>query len=687
MGILDGIFGKEEINQLKKQLVERTDTISKIESQLAELIAVRISLEDELARFQKTILEKNSSIQALNENLSEYKNQRDSLSSELEKNNKLLIDFKLQSEVEINDANLKIEAAQLALEQAVNKSNFEIKKFAELQLKITEKETEFVEREKKLAEKSDKLQLERQKFQQQANDLHLREQRWKNSIEPQLEKYESHRALDARETELKTHQNDLDLKEEALKVFELDLVRRECFDERLKFREAELNDFNERLKLRESVVDVGSASLKKNEIELKSRQKKLDDWERELATFQQRVNQIDQEEKNLNIKVLALQSKEAIQKETHSNRLTEIRQQRSINQKLEVELTSRETLLYAREQKIAREEARVLAVKESNKSLKNEMLQVSELINSLTDENKVLLKQGKKDRLEIEKLTSQIISLESSTTALSKFTSSLSNPVVLAWMLEDADPDSMGVENGWLGFSGNGPWPDQFLESNLQELGYLFYPLPDPDLAHLIVGRKAWSKSDLLRQIDASQGKTLRIYSQEMFFAKLVTGKDPFDSEDASLLQAFAEDHPALQFLMTLPDSWPEVTSIEHEEVREVGEIDFGVSESPLRILGYKVGSSSSLSLSERRKIISKCFETKQLDFSSDSSEDYIANWGRASGAQRLYRIAIHLKSQADGRSGIRSPKARQDWISDLKWLKARYYAKFKSKFLWPGAE
>ena len=81
MGLLDGMFGKEEINQLKKRLVEKSDTISKIESQLAELIGVRISLEGELAQFQKIISEKNSSIQALNDNLNEYKNQRDSLIS------------------------------------------------------------------------------------------------------------------------------------------------------------------------------------------------------------------------------------------------------------------------------------------------------------------------------------------------------------------------------------------------------------------------------------------------------------------------------------------------------------------------------------------------------------------------------------------------------------------------------
>lgn len=684
MGLLDGIFGKEEINQLKKQLVEKSDAISKVESQLAELIRVRISLEGDLANFQKIVAEKNSSIQTLNENLSEYKNQRDGLSVELEKNNQSLIAFRLKSDSDINEANIKIEEVQAELQQVKNESNLEAQKFAELQVRIDEKEAGLNEREKRLAEKSEKLQLERQKFQQQANDLHAREQRWKNIIEPQLERYESHQRLDDRKKELEKFQNDLHVEKEDLKIFELDLIRRDCFDERLKSRENDLDRLSEQVKIRESETGKFSASLKSHESELKSRQKKLDDWAHELAIFQQRINQIDQEEKNLNSKSLELKAKEAIQKETYSKRLKELQQQKAANQKLDVELTSRETLVYVREQKIAREDAKVLAIKESNKALKSEVIQFNELLNTLSQEKSVLTRLGKKDRLEIENLKSQVASLEASTTALSKFNSSLSNPLVLAWMLEEGDPESMCIENGWLGFSGNGPWPDQFFESNLQEIGYLFYQLPDPDLEHLIVGRKAWSKSDLLNQIDASQGKTLKIYSQEMFFAKLVTGKDPFDSEDESLLEAFSEDHPALQFLMTLPESWPNVTSLKNEEIREVSENDFGVSESPLRILGYKVGSSSSLTINERRKIITQCFEATRLDFSDDSSDDYIANWGRASGAQRLYRIAIHLKSQADGRSGIRSPQARQDWSSDLTWLKNKYYANFKTKFTWP---
>lgn len=686
MGLLDGIFGKEEISQLKKQLIDKSDAILKIESQLAELINVRKSLEGELTNFQKIISDKNSSIQSLNENLSNYKNQRDGLSAELEKNNQSLIAFRLKSDSEVKDANLKFEVAQVALHQAVNEFNLETQKFAELQLQIDEKEAQLRDREKRLVEKSEKLQSERQKFQQQAIDLHTRDQRWKNNIEPQLAKYEVHKALDVREAEIQQHQNDLDLKEETLKSFELDLVRRHCFDERLTFREKALNELSVRLHLRENEVEKFSTSLNENEVELKSRQKKLDDWARELAKFQQRVNQIDLEEKNLNSKTLDLQTKEVIQKEKHTKQLTEIRRQGSIYQTLDAELTLRETQIYAIEQKLKREETKVLAIKNANKSLKNDVGQLSELIDSLVSEKSELTKLGNKDRLQITKLKSQIEKLQESTTTLSKFNSSLSNSTVLAWMLEEGDPKSMGIKNGWLGFSGDGPWQDRFLESNLQELGYSLYPLPDPDLEHVIVGRKSWSKSDLLSQIDASQGKTLRIYSQEMFFAKLVTGRDPFDSQDGSLLDAFSEDHPALQFLMTLPDGWPEVMSSESEEIRKVGDNDFGVSQSPLSILGYKVGTSSVLSPAERREIITQCFESKHLTFSEDSSNEYIANWGKASGAQRLYRIAIHIKSQADGRSGLRSEQARLDWNNDLKWLKTRFYFNFKTKFAWPGS-
>ena len=171
-----------------------------------------------------------------------------------------------------------------------------------------------------------------------------------------------------------------------------------------------------------------------------------------------------------------------------------------------------------------------------------------------------------------------------------------------------------------------------------------------------------------------------------MFFAKLVTGKDPFDTGDDELLSAFAEDHPALQFLMSLPEPWPCVTTNEPEYITEVDGGDFGVTESPLHILGYRVGTTSDLSASKRRQILIECFELKELTFSLDTDDSYIVKWGRGGGAQRLYRMANHIKWLADrmGRDP-RKPQARLDWISDLKWLKEKYYNSYKSRFTWPS--
>ena len=297
------------------------------------------------------------------------------------------------------------------------------------------------------------------------------------------------------------------------------------------------------------------------------------------------------------------------------------------------------------------------------------------------------IKASNKDRLEINRLNSQLEKLSQAASAAGKFNSSLSNSTVLAWLLEDGGPDVTLIENGWLGSSGYGPWNDHFLESSLKELAYLFYVMPDADLEHLIVGRKGWSKANLLAQIEVRQGKPLRIYSQEMFFAKLVSGRDPFDAEDSSLLEAFAEDHPALQFLMSLPEPWPVVTSEDSEDIVIVDGEDFGVSESPLHILGYRVGATSDLSIVERREILAICFGSRELEFSDDSDDEYIFKWGRGGGAQRLYRMAAHIKSLADGRVGkdYRKPQARIDWVNDLKWLKEKYFNAYAKRFNWPG--
>ncbi len=209
----------------------------------------------------------------------------------------------------------------------------------------------------------------------------------------------------------------------------------------------------------------------------------------------------------------------------------------------------------------------------------------------------------------------------------------------------------------------------------------------DEDHSCVIVGRNGWSAPDLRNLIDAHQGKSLRIYSQEMFVAKLATGRDPFDAQDVELLDAFAEDHPALQFLMSLPDPWPDITDTSSAEVTLVPPGSYGgVTQSPLNILDYHAGVTANQSAATRRNILEQCLGSRHLPFSDDSSADYIAQWGRSNSAQRLYRIALHLKILAEGQGkDPRKQQARLDWISDSKWLKENYFSKYKRSFSWPA--
>ena len=268
---------------------------------------------------------------------------------------------------------------------------------------------------------------------------------------------------------------------------------------------------------------------------------------------------------------------------------------------------------------------------------------------------------------------------------LTQNVSIFTNPIVLRWLIEEGDPDSVEVPNGWLGRTGDGPWTDKIFASALEELSYKFWNLPDHDLRHLIVGRKNWSKDELLAQIDSADGEPLRIYSQEMFLAKLMTGRDPFDSNDEELLLAFAKGHPALEFLLKEPDPWPTICEGNNRPIDPVSNDDYGVAETPLHLLGYHVGATSHLTERQRREILTECFKSRNLEFTRESSDDYQLKWGRGSSAQRLYRMAIHIKWLAEGQGkDPRKPQARLDWVNDLEWLRKTFHQSMKSRFKWP---
>jgi hypothetical protein len=413
--------------------------------------------------------------------------------------------------------------------------------------------------------------------------------------------------------------------------------------------------------------------LKAIDSELQVRSNKLESWARELFVFQSRVDKLDTEAEKLASDRDALQRKQIAQQEKHAERLAEIRELKAEITKDQRVLNQRELTLSAREKEVKRDEKSHIDTKNKNFALRNQVKDLEAQLEELGEHDQ----QHDEIQSELDALSEEFEETKSA----------FLHPTVLSWLIKEGDYENANINNGWLGLSGSGPWEQASYKSSLKELGYTFYPLSDDDHQCVIVGRVGWSATELQNLIDAHQGQSLRIYSQEMFLAKLATGRDPFDEGDIELLEAFAEDHPALQFLMALPDPWPDISDSSSDEVIVVPPGSYGgVSQSPLNLLDYHAGVKANQSAAVRRSILVQCFESRQLPFSDDSGTDYIEQWGRSRSAQRLYRIALHLKILADGQGkDSRKQQARLDWISDSKWLKEKFFSKYQRTFIWPA--
>jgi hypothetical protein len=260
---------------------------------------------------------------------------------------------------------------------------------------------------------------------------------------------------------------------------------------------------------------------------------------------------------------------------------------------------------------------------------------------------------------------------------------------ILSWMFSQTSPDHLQIDHGYLHLMGDGPWDNNTFALLMEGQDFSLWKLPDADIAHLVVGRNNWSEDDLLAQIEARQGQELRIYSQEMWFATMATGRDPFDADDTDLLLAFAKGHEALEFLIGLEMPWPNVADHPQGQVNTVEVSELGVAATPMRLMGYRVGETSPHSEEERRAILHEIFCSKNLPFGDDCSAEYRSNWGTPKSAQRLYRMASHIKFIVDGPNGsdYRRPVAREDWVSDLAWLKKTYFKKTVHAFKWPSTQ
>lgn len=380
MGLLDDLFGKEEINQLKKQLIEKTNEVTRLESSLSTLTNSQLAFEQKVAQLNKAVADGSVSHNSLTIELAQSKAEIARQATEFESFKRTASDQKSQNSTTI--AELQKTAAAFGPEIAAAKSERDAKanELQRLRSIYDEKDRVYLDREAKLSEKSEKLLQERQKFQQQAMDLHTREQHWKHVIEQQISKYESHVSLDLRQKQIEDHQAQLEQLERALTEREADMVRRQCVDETLKSREAEISEWDQLLSDRAAELDAKAAALTQKQSDLEALTYKLDALSLELDSFRERAAKLDDEAAQIEVQAENIQAKEDEQQAKHAERLTELRQQRTELRKTVKELNLREVDLKEREKIVKRDEALILSLKNKNFELRKEEKRLNALL-------------------------------------------------------------------------------------------------------------------------------------------------------------------------------------------------------------------------------------------------------------------------------------------------------------------
>ena len=213
---------------------------------------------------------------------------------------------------------------------------------------------------------------------------------------------------------------------------------------------------------------------------------------------------------------------------------------------------------------------------------------------------------------------------------------------------------------------------DDFLRTKVKDVC-----TPSENIDIIIIG-KEFNPTILNEQVNLRIGKSLFVYSQEMFLSRLA-GKDPYDDKHA--LMKFAEGHPVFGFLNIFFVDWPttHIVPSSNELIIVEPDADEGVLENN----GYEVGRTGKRR-EERRRILAKVFTTK---LNNVNSLQYMKQWDNPSSGKRLQKLANTIAFLARIVKSKNNPcfqRAIDEWEEDLAWLKKTYYSG-RFNFDWPS--
>ena len=268
-------------------------------------------------------------------------------------------------------------------------------------------------------------------------------------------------------------------------------------------------------------------------------------------------------------------------------------------------------------------------------------------------------------------------------------TTGLNIELIRDFLCSDKDASSINMNKMEIGIQGDGPWGVMEFQEFLTQKDFRVVNITDPGVRCIVLGSYNVDEEELSQQITTSieEGFDLRIYSQELLVAWLITGADPLEQWlEKDLLEAIKE-HETMQYVVDSTEfPWPQL--VDHASTNESFDVktfewDGSLSEeSPLRKMGYSVQAGpDALSIRERRDILRKAYISRELNGFLHSSHD-LERWGQPNTAQRLYAISRLITWLANFQ-GSTKPAAREKWVSDLRWLRESFYDS-KMKF-WPA--
>lgn len=212
---------------------------------------------------------------------------------------------------------------------------------------------------------------------------------------------------------------------------------------------------------------------------------------------------------------------------------------------------------------------------------------------------------------------------------------------------------------------------------------------PSIDTRVLILGKVNWDVNILEKLIGLRKDRSLRIYSQEMFFGYVATGRDPF-SEDNEVILSFAPGHPGLEWLVGAAHvfDWP--STIVRPSDGSLSKKVFTTDNGVLSYFGYHVGKHAKLKgmdANERQMVLQWVYDADLLEYAVDN--EYIRSWGNSRSSKRLQKMAFSIAAfcrNARRRTSADLRLAIQNWESDLQYLHDNYY---RSKFVfdWPSGK